>query len=81
MLTLHRLSLSKSLITTVANVLVSPLDFALASLVWLSFVRSADVSTSVSHSTNLDELLSFKTVIACSSEFVRFVCFCSSCSM
>ena len=34
----------------------NPLDFSLASLAQLSFVRSAAASMSVSHSSNFDEL-------------------------
>ena len=64
------------LMAFVTNVCVNPLDFALASLALLSFLRLATVSMSVSHSSNLVELCSLKTAILCSNEFVRFDCFC-----
>ena len=85
MLVLHTLSLSKSLIysqdfseliASMNNVWVSPLDFALASLTWLSLVRSAALSISVNHSSNFVKLHLLKTVMSCSSELVRFVCLC-----
>ena len=62
MLALHSLTLSKSfilshvfseLIASMTNAWVSPLDFALASLTQLSLVRSATLSKSVNHSSNL----------------------------
>ena len=58
------------------NVHANPLDFTLASLALLSFVRSAAVSMSVSHSSSLVESYSLKTAMSCSNEFVRFDCFC-----
>ena len=61
---------------SVTNVHVSPLNFTLASLALLSFVRSAAVSMSVSHSSSLVESCSLKTAMSCSSELVRFTCFC-----
>ena len=85
MLTLHSLSLSKSLIyphvfselmASMINVHVSPLDFALASLAWLSLVRSAVVSISINHSSYFVELCLLKMTMSCSREFVRYVCFC-----
>ena len=85
MLTLHSLSLSKSLISShvfskliasVTIVWVSPLDFALASLVQLSLMRLAAVSMSVNHSSNFVESCSLKMTMSCSNEFVRFVCLC-----
>ena len=60
----------------VTNVHVNPLDFALASLALLSYVRSAAVSMSVNHSSSLVESCSLKTAVPCSQEFVRFDCFC-----
>ena len=60
---------------SVTSVWLNPLDFVFSSLAQLSFVRSAVVSMSVSHSSNFDESWSLKTVISCSSEFVRFGCF------
>ena len=84
MLALH--SLSKSLVTShvfseliasMTNVHVNPLDLALASLAWLSLVRSAAVSISVNHSSNFVESCSLKMAMSCSREFVRFVCFCA----
>ena len=61
---------------SVNNVHVNPLNFAFASLAQLSFVKSATVSMSVGHSSNLVELYSLKTAMSCSNELVRFVCFC-----
>ena len=61
---------------SVTNVCVNPLGFTLAILAWISFVRSAAVSMSVSHSSNFVELYSLKTAMSCSNELVRFVCFC-----
>ena len=61
---------------SVINVCVNPLDFTLASLALLSFVRSAAVSMSVSHSSNLVESCLLKTAVSCSNDFVKFVCFC-----
>ena len=86
MLALHSLSLSKSLISShvfseliasVTKVHVSPLDFALASLPWISLVRSAVVSISVNHFSNFVESCSLKMAMSYSREFVRFVCFCA----
>ena len=51
------------LMASVSNVHVNPLDFVLASLALLSFVRSAAVSMSVSHYSNLVELCSLKTAM------------------
>ena len=77
---------SKSLISSqhlsklrasVINVQVKPLDLACASLVLLSLVKSAAVSTSTSQSSNYDELLPLKIVISCSSVFAKVVCFCA----
>ena len=85
MLALHSLRLSKSLLSShvfseliapMTNVQVSALEFALASLAWLSLVRLAAVSKPVNHSSNFTELYSLKMAMSCSSEFVRFVCFC-----
>ena len=85
MLAIHSLSLSKSLISSnvfseliasVTNVWVIPLDLALVSLTWLSLVRSTVVSKFVNHSSNFAESCSLKTAMSCSSEFVKFVCFC-----
>ena len=45
---------------SVTNVHVNPLNFALASLAGLSFVRSAAVSMSGNHSSSLVELYSLK---------------------
>ena len=59
---------------SVTNVHVNPLDFALASLAYLSFVKYAAVSMSVSHSSNFVELYSLKTAMSCSNVLVRFVC-------
>ena len=42
------------------NVHVNPLDFALASLAQLLFVRSTVVSVSISHSFNFVDLYSLK---------------------
>ena len=61
---------------SVTNVWVSPLDIALASLAQLSLVRSAAVSKSGNHSSNFAESCPLKIAMSCSSEFVRFVCFC-----
>ena len=61
---------------SVTNMHVNPFDFALVGLTLLSLVRSAAVSMSISQSSNLVELCSLKTAISCSSEFVRFDCFC-----
>ena len=85
MLALHSLSLSKSLtsshvfsdlIASVTKVKVSPLDFAMASLAPLSFVRSAAVSKSVNHSSNFVESCSLKMAMTCGKKFVRFIYFC-----
>ena len=60
-----QLSLSMSLISShvfselmvsMTNVRVNPLDFALASLPWLSLVRSAAVSKCVIHSSKFAKL-------------------------
>ena len=64
------------LMASVTNGPVGPPNFALASLDQLSFVRSAAVSMSVSHSWNLVESYSLKTAMSCSNGFVRFVSFC-----
>ena len=56
----HNLS---ELMASVTNVDVNPLDFALASLALLSFVRSSAVSMSVNHSFSLVESCSLKTAI------------------
>ena len=61
---------------SVTNVHGNPLDFGLASLDLLSLVRSAAISMSISLSSSLVEPCSLKTAISCSSEFVRFDCFC-----
>ena len=71
---LHSLSHSESLIASVANVLVNPLNMAFASSVQLSFVRSAAVSISINQSSNFVELYLLKTAMSCSKELVRFVC-------
>ena len=63
-------------IVSMINMCVHPLDFALVSLAQLSLVRSAAVSISVNHSSNFVESCSLKMAMSCSSEFVRFVCFC-----
>ena len=63
------------LMASMTNVCVNPLDFALASLAQLLFVRSA-VSISISHSSNFEESYSLKTAMSYSNELVRFVCFC-----
>ena len=60
---------------SMTNVCFNPVDFALASLAQLSFVRSAAVSMSVSHSSNFVESYSLKTSMSSSNELVRFVCF------
>ena len=52
------------------------LIFPLASVAWLSLLRSAAVSILIDHSFNFVKLHSLKTVMSCSSELVRFVCFC-----
>ena len=84
MLALQSLSHSKffilsqdlsELMASVTNVWLNPLDFALASLAQLLFVRSAAVFISRSHSSNFVESYSLKTVMTCSKEFVRLVCF------
>ena len=84
-LALHSLSHSKSfissqdlleLIASVTNVWVNPLNFAFASFVQLSLVRFIAVSISIRQSSNFVESYSLKTVISCSKELVRFVCFC-----
>ena len=62
--------------TSVTSVHVNPLNLALVSLALLSLVRSAAVSMSINHSSSLVELCSLKTAISCSSELVRFNCFC-----
>ena len=64
------------LIASVTNVLVNPLDLAFASLAWLSLLRPATVSISISQSSNFVESRSLKTVMSCNNELVRFVCFC-----
>ena len=64
------------LITSITNVQVNPLDLSLASLAQLSFVRSAAISISISHSSNFVESYSLKTAMFHSNELVRFVCFC-----
>ena len=64
------------LIASVTTVHVNSLDFTLASLAWLSFVRSAAVSMSVMHSSNFVESYSLKAAMSRSNELVRFVCFC-----
>ena len=61
---------------SMTNVCVNPLNFALASLAPLSFVRSATVLIPISHSSNLVESYSLKTAMSCSNELVRFLCFC-----
>ena len=63
---------------SMTNVCVNPLDFALASLVQLLFVRSAALLISVSHSSNFVEPFSLKTAISCSNELVRFIGFLCS---
>ena len=68
---------SSQLMDSVTNVYVNPLDFALASLAWLSLVRSAAVSISVNHSSSFVESCSLKTAMSCSRELVRCVCFCT----
>ena len=90
MLALHSFSLSKSLIssqdlsdliTSMTNIQVSPLDLTFASLAQLSLVRCAAVSISVNHSSNILRLYSLNTVMSCSSELVRFICYCIWCTM
>ena len=49
---------------------------ALANLAQLLLVRSAALSKSVNNSSNFVESCSLKTLMSCSSEFERFVCFC-----
>ena len=71
----HPQDLSK-LIASMPNVHVNPLNFTLASLVLLSFVRSAAASMSVNHSSSMVESCSLKTAMSCSNEFVRYDCFC-----
>ena len=39
-------------------------------------MRSAAVSISIKHSLNIVESYTLKTAMSCSSELVRFVCFC-----
>ena len=77
---------SKSLISSqllsqlrasVINEWVKPLDLACASLVLLSLVKLAAVSTSINQSSNCDELLPLKIVISCSSVFAKVVFFCA----
>ena len=58
------------------NVCVNPLNFALASLAQILFVRSAAVSISISHSPNFVESYLLKTDMSCSNELVRLICFC-----
>ena len=60
---------------------VNPLIFALASLALLSLVRSAGVSMSVRHSSSLVELCSLKMAVSCSSDLVRYDCFCVVCKV
>ena len=64
------------LMASVTNVHVIPLNLTLASLAWLSLVRSEAVSMSVIHSSNFVESHSLKTAMSCSNELVRFVFFC-----
>ena len=64
------------LVTSVTNVCVSPLDFALTSLSQHSFDRSAAVAMSLNHSSNFMEAYSLQTAMSCSNDLVRFVCFC-----
>ena len=64
------------LIASMTNVRVSPLDFALVSLAQLSLVRLAAVSKSVNLPLILLNHGSLKKAMSCSSEVVRFVCFC-----
>ena len=64
------------LIVSMTNVWVNPLNLAFTSLAWLSLVRSAAVSISINQSSSFVELYSLKTVMSCSKEFVRCVCFC-----
>ena len=61
---------------SVTSVHVNLLDFTLVSLALFSLVGSAAVSMSINHSSSLAESCSLKTSISCSSEFVRFYCFC-----
>ena len=84
-LVLHSLSNSKSFISSqdvsvlfasMTNVQVNPLDLAFASLAQLSLFTSAAVSISINQSSNFVESYSLKTVMTCSKELVRFVCFC-----
>ena len=85
MLVLDSLRFSKScissqdlseLIASMTNVWVNPLDLALAGLTQLSLVRSAAVSISINQSSHFVESYSLKTVMSCSKELGRFVCFC-----
>ena len=50
---------------SVTNVHVNPLNFALANLAQLSFIRSAAVLISISHSSNFVESYSLKAAISC----------------
>ena len=85
MLPLHSLSLSRSLISShvfselmasMANMCVNYLDFALASLAWLSLVRAAAVSISINHSSNFVESLFIEDGNVLQQGIVRSVCFC-----
>ena len=62
---------------SVINKQVKPLDLACASLVSLSLVKSAAISTSINQSSNCDELLPLKIIISCSSVFAKVVFFCA----
>ena len=65
------------LMASVTNVHVNLLDFALASLALLSFVRSAAVSMSIEPFFQFGGVMcSLKTAMSCSNQFVRFDCFC-----
>ena len=64
------------LIASVTNVHVNPLDFALASMAWLSLVRSAAVFIFINNSSSFVESCSLTMAIFCSRELVRCVCFC-----
>ena len=58
---------------SMTNVHVNPLKFCLSNLSSASLMRSA---MSVSHSSSFVESCSLKTAMSCSSELVRFDCFC-----
>ena len=54
---------------------VNPLNFVLASMAWLSLVRSAAVSISINHSSNFVELCSLKMAMSCSRDICKICLF------